>query len=76
MDPTIPQIKQVNNSMSRTSRIARVMRFEPMEERIVFDAVPDFGLVDVNATSSTYESVVSPRDYEGQISGWYFGHST
>lgn len=52
------------------------MRFEPMEERIVFDAVPDFGLVDVNATSSTYESVVSPRDYEGQISGWYFGHST
>jgi len=52
------------------------MRFEPMEERIVFDAVPDFGLVDVNTTSPTYESVVSPRNYMGQISGWYFGHST
>ena len=38
--------------------------------------VSDFGLVDVNPTSSTYEQVVSPRDYLKQVSGWYFGHAT
>lgn len=38
--------------------------------------VSDFGLVDVNSTSSTYEQVVSPRDYLKQVSGWYFGHAT
>jgi hypothetical protein len=40
------------------------------------DMVPDFALVDVNPTSSTYGQNVSPRDYVGQISGWYFVHST
>ena len=37
---------------------------------------PDFGLVDVNPTSSTYQQAVSPRDYLKQVSGWYFGHAT
>ena len=52
------------------------MRFETLDERIVFDAVPDFSLVDMNATSDSFMQNVSPRDYMGQVSGWYFGHST
>jgi hypothetical protein len=36
----------------------------------------DFKLVDTNPSSSTFEMEVSPRDYIGAISGWYFGHGT
>ena len=39
-------------------------------------AVPDFALTDVNPNSSRYQEIVSPRDYLGGISAWYFGHST
>lgn len=38
--------------------------------------VPDFSLVDVNATSSSYGDPVSPRDYLMQVSAWYFAHAT
>jgi hypothetical protein len=37
---------------------------------------PDFQLLNVNPTSSTYGEIVSPRDYFGEVSAWYFGHST
>jgi len=40
------------------------------------DLVADFSLEDVNPTSATYEDFISPRDYLGGISAWYFGHST
>ncbi len=40
------------------------------------ELVPDFALVDVNPTSSTYNQPVSPRDYLQEVSGWYFGHAT
>ena len=40
------------------------------------DQVADFALLDVNPTSATYNQTVSPRDYLGQVSAWYFGHST
>ena len=40
------------------------------------EALPDFSVVDVNADSARYGEAVSPRDYLGQISAWYFGHST
>lgn len=40
------------------------------------DQVPDFSLVDVNPTSATYNQRVSPRDYLGKTSAWYFGHAT
>jgi hypothetical protein len=40
------------------------------------DPLPDFALVDQNPASATSGQEVSPRDYEGQISAWYFGHST
>jgi hypothetical protein len=39
-------------------------------------AVPDFGLTDVNRASPTFQNRLSPRMYVGQVSAWYFGHST
>lgn len=39
-------------------------------------AVPDFVLQDVNPESATYAEPVSPRDYLGMASAWYFGHAT
>jgi len=38
--------------------------------------MPDFTMVDVNATSATFDQGVSPRDYLQKTSAWYFGHST
>ena len=40
------------------------------------NAVPDFAVVDVNATSPRYDEAVSPRDYLERVSAWYFGHAT
>ena len=40
------------------------------------EIMPDFALPDVNDTSSTFAQSVSPRDYLGQVSGWYFGKAT
>ena len=37
---------------------------------------PDFALEDVNDTSATHTVDVSPRDYIGKVSGWYFGDAT
>ena len=37
---------------------------------------PDFALTDVNAASPTATQDVSPRDYVGKVSAWYFGHAT
>jgi hypothetical protein len=50
---------------------------EELEARqLAADMVSDFILTDVNPTSSTYGQSVSPRDYQGQVSAWYFGHAT
>jgi hypothetical protein len=38
--------------------------------------VPDFSLVDLNPASPRSGATVSARDYEGRVSGWYFGHSS
>jgi len=38
--------------------------------------VRDFTLLDVNTTSASFDSPVSPRDFIGRISVWYFGHAT
>jgi len=40
------------------------------------DPAPDFSLRDVNPNSSRFDQMVSPRDYEGQVSAYYFGHAT
>lgn len=40
------------------------------------EPVADFSLVDVNPTSETYDQEVSPRDYLGGVSAYYFGAAT
>ncbi len=54
---------------------------EVLEERLMLagagtDAQPDFHLTDVNDTSGSAGTAVSPRDYLEQTSAWYFGHAT
>ena len=41
-----------------------------------FENAPDFSLEDVNSASERGGDTVSPRDYLGQTSAWYFGHAT
>ena len=36
----------------------------------------DFLLEDLNLTSPRAGDAISPRDYLGEVSGWYFIHST
>ena len=36
----------------------------------------DWALEDVNTSSPTFGEVISPSDLRGQVSVWYFGHST
>lgn len=38
--------------------------------------VSDFALPDVNPASPSFQRNVSPRDYLGKVSAWYFGHSS
>lgn len=37
---------------------------------------PDFAVRDVNPNSPRNGELVSPRDYIGEVSAWYFGHAT
>ncbi len=39
-------------------------------------ALADFAAEDVNPASPRFGQMVSPRDHLGQVSAWYFGHST
>ncbi len=63
--------------MPRPSRSRRI-HFESLESRAMLNGEPvaQFSLVDVNESSATAGKSVSPSDYLGQTSGWYFGHST
>ena len=54
---------------------------ELLEERLMLSGVganaqPDFPLTDINDTSQSFDTFVSPRDYLEEVSAWYFGHST
>jgi len=40
------------------------------------DAMEGFLVLDVNDTSPRAQEFVSPRDYGGKVSAWYFGHAT
>ena len=70
-------------------RLSRISFVEPLEGRQLLhggtlaavaegesEQVPDFALVDVNPNSATYNETVSPRDFLGKTSAWYFGHAT
>ena len=39
------------------------------------EPMPDFALTDVNPASGSFEQQVSPRDYLGKLSAWYFGRA-
>ena len=49
---------------------------QPEPPTVPSNANSDFTLVDQNNTSNRHAEPVSPRDYLGKVSGWYFGHST
>jgi len=57
----------------------RFLRHEALENRSLLDAsglaagepIDDFLLLDVNATSPSFNQSVSPRDFEGQTTAWY-----
>jgi hypothetical protein len=40
------------------------------------ELVPDFSLPDINPNSARFNQNISPRDYLGSASAWYFGHAT
>jgi hypothetical protein len=40
------------------------------------EVAADFAIRDVNPASPRYDEPVSPRDYLGRVSAWYFGHAT
>ena len=40
------------------------------------ESLASFDLPDVNPTSSSYQLDVSPRNYLGEVSAWYFGIAT
>jgi len=48
----------------------------PPPTELPTDPLPDFSLRDVNTNSPRFDQMVSPRDYEGQVSAYYFGHAT
>ncbi len=56
-------------SWSELSDVAELAEAEGLQ-------VPDFSLQDVNPASATFNRAVSPRDYVGQVSAWYFGHAS
>lgn len=49
---------------------------EEVSEGEPYEIVADFSLLDVNPTSSTFNQLVSPRDFDSVVSAWYFGRST
>ena len=60
---------------------SRKLAVIPLEKRLMLAGdmgapLPDFELIDVNESSSTYDQSVSPRDLLGQVTGWYFGYAT
>jgi hypothetical protein len=73
-------------------RMTRPLWIERLEARWAMDAAaagviqllpegegrpqPDFQLTDINPASARFGETVSPRDYQSQVSAWYFGHST
>ena len=45
-------------------------------EPVISLAQEEFHLPDVNPTSPSFSTDVSPRDHIGNVSAWYFGSAT
>jgi hypothetical protein len=80
-------MKRFPSTLSVYRRLG-IERFEPrqmfgVQPAIIQEAaegegeqVVDFSLRDVNPNSATYSFNVSPRQFLGEMSAWYFGHAT
>ncbi len=55
--------------------VHKSLRAELLEDRLML-TVPDFALLDTNPTSDTFGQTVSPSQFAGRVTAWYFGHST
>lgn len=62
--------------LSGVSILKRVFVFVVIPKIATANPVPDFQLIDVNATSPRSGAVVSPRDYRHQVTAYYFGAAT
>jgi len=84
-----PKFWRKNPKSSRTGKASRTLSLEACERRHMLFAptelgegevgplaMPAFSLVDINPSSTSFNQPVSPRDYLGQVSSWYFGHAT
>jgi len=60
---------------ARIGSFSMKLGVEGLESRRLL-AVTAFELEDVNPTSATFGQMVSPEDFAGQTSAWYFSHST
>lgn len=49
---------------------------DPDATEQIGEQLSDFSLEDVNSTSATAGSYISPRNYQEMATAWYFGHST
>ena len=80
----------MNRRRSGCTAIYRLLNSEPLESKFLLtgdaihpsgegglnEQVAEFALPDVNPTSETYDQLVSPSNFIGQVSAWYFGHAT
>ena len=57
-------------------RLALQILASILSSTAVFAQAPDFHLQDVSVSSPRRETIVSPRDYIMQVSGYYFGAAT
>lgn len=48
----------------------------PPPPPVTSEPMPEFALADVNPASATSGQQVGPSRYRGQVSGWYFTHTT
>ncbi len=67
------------------SKMYRRLAFETLDSRVLFHAAPagepaeplaNFSLVDVNPNSSSFNQSVSPAQYEGRVSAWFFAFAS
>ena len=52
---------------------------QPVRVDYIYETLPVFSLMDVNTTSTLYETSVSSDQFTSSpelVSAWYFGHST
>lgn len=57
---------------------SRSLLLEPLEIRLALDgaAMPAFSLPDMNAASESFQQNISPSQFAGEVSAWYFAHAT